>query len=113
MSRRRNVTDATSQEGACHWLNAGMSVRAVAVRCNAHFSTISRLRRRFQQFGATVWDLLDRQVWQRVAIPDNVHELRTALQEEWDNIPQATIDNLVGSMRRRYTAREDIPDTEW
>ena len=31
-----------------------VSVRAVGVRCNAHFYTISRLWRRFQQFGATV-----------------------------------------------------------
>ena len=47
---------------------------------------------------AYVWDLLDRRVRQRVAIPGN--ELRTALQEEWDIIPQATIDNLAGSIRR-------------
>ena len=34
-----------------------------------------------------VWDLLDSQVRQRVANPGNVHELRTALHAEWDNIP--------------------------
>ena len=50
---------------------------------------------------------MDRQVRQRVPIPGNVRELRTALGEEWDNIPQATIDNLMGSMRRRLTALRD------
>ncbi len=34
-------------------LNAGMSARAVAAQCNVHFSTISRLRRRFRLFGTT------------------------------------------------------------
>ena len=48
-----------------------------------------------------IWDPLARQVWQRVVISGNVHELRIALQEEWDNIPQAKIGKLVGSMRRR------------
>ena len=54
-----------------------------------------------------LWDVMDRQVRQRVPIPGNVRELRTALGEEWDNIPQATIDNLMGSMRRRLTALRD------
>ena len=48
-----------------------------------------------------VWDLLDHQVRQHFAIPGNVLELCTALEEEWDYILQATIDNLAGSMRRR------------
>ena len=54
-----------------------------------------------------LWDVMDRHVRQRVPIPGNVRELRTALGEEWDNIPQATINNLMGSMRRRLTALRD------
>lgn len=51
-----------------------------------------------------LWDVLDQRVRQRVAPPENVRQLRAALLEEWDNIPQRTIDNLVTSMRRRCTA---------
>ncbi len=34
-------------------LTAGMSIRAVARELNVHFSTISRLQRRFREFGST------------------------------------------------------------
>ena len=34
-------------------LTTGMSKRAVARELNVHFSTISRLQRRFQEFGST------------------------------------------------------------
>lgn len=51
-----------------------------------------------------LWDALDRRVRQRAQVPGNVRQLRAALQEEWNNIPQATIDNLVNSMRRRCVA---------
>ncbi len=34
-------------------LTAGMSTRAVACELNVHFSTISRLQRRFREFGST------------------------------------------------------------
>ncbi len=34
-------------------LTAGMSIRAVAHELNVHFSTISRLQRRFREFGST------------------------------------------------------------
>ena len=36
------------------------------------------------------WDALDRRVRQ---------QLRAAVEKEWDNIPQARIDNLINSMR--------------
>ena len=63
------------REHAIGMLIAGMSTRSVARALNVHFSTISRLQ-----------------------------QLRTAIEEEWTNIPQATIDNLINSMRRRCVA---------
>uniref|UniRef100_A0A8C6S367 Tc1-like transposase DDE domain-containing protein n=1 Tax=Neogobius melanostomus TaxID=47308 RepID=A0A8C6S367_9GOBI len=45
-----------------------------------------------------VWDVLDRRIRQRVPVPTNIQQLRTAIEEEWTNIPQATIDNLINSM---------------
>ena len=41
------------REHAIGMLTAGMSTRAVARELNVHFSTISRLQRRFRQFGST------------------------------------------------------------
>ncbi|KAL0190518.1 hypothetical protein M9458_013216, partial [Cirrhinus mrigala] len=41
-----------------------------------------------------VWDALDRRIRQRVPVPANIQQLRTAIEEEWTNIPQATINNL-------------------
>ena len=49
-----------------------------------------------------VWDALDQRVWQRVPVPTNIQQLRIAIEEEWDNIPQATINSLINSMQRRY-----------
>ena len=54
-----------------------------------------------------IWDVLDRCVRQRVPVPANVPQLRVALTEEWNNIPQATINDLVNSMRRRCVALRD------
>ncbi len=51
-----------------------------------------------------VWDALDRRIWQCVPIPANIQQLCTAIEEEWTNIPQATINNLINSMRRRCIA---------
>ncbi len=42
-----------SREHAIGMLTAGMSTRAVACELNVHFSTISRLQRRFREFGST------------------------------------------------------------
>ncbi len=36
--------------------------------------------------------------------PANIQQPRTAIEEEWTNIPQATINNLTNSMRRRCVA---------
>ena len=51
-----------------------------------------------------VWDSLDRRLRRRPNPPANVNELRQALIQEWNNIPQAEINTLVNSMRRRCTA---------
>ena len=47
---------------------------------------------------------LHRRVRHRVPVPDNIQQLRTAIEEEWDNIPRATINSLINSMRRRCFA---------
>ena len=49
-------------------------------------------------------DALDRRVRKRVNVPNNVAQIQIALIQEWNNIPQRTIDNLVGSMVRRVRA---------
>ena len=51
-----------------------------------------------------LWVALDRRVRKRVNVPNNVAQLQLALIQEWNNIPQRTIDNLVGSMVRRERA---------
>jgi hypothetical protein len=38
-----------------------------------------------------VWDALDLCVQQRVPVHTNIQQLCTAIEEEWDNVPQATI----------------------
>ena len=51
-----------------------------------------------------IWDQLDRRIRARVNPPQTVHQLETALIEEWNNIPQQNIQRLFGSMRRRLRA---------
>ncbi len=46
-----------------------------------------------------VWDALDRRIRQRVPVPANIQQLRTAIEAEWTSIPQATINNLINSIR--------------
>ena len=54
-----------------------------------------------------LWDALDRRVRKRINVP-NVAQLQLALIQEWNNIPQRAIDNLVGSMVRRES-RDSSP----
>ncbi len=42
-----------------------------------------------------VWDALDRRLRQCVPVPANIQQLHTAIEEEWTNITQATINNLI------------------
>ena len=51
-----------------------------------------------------VWDLLDWRMRARAIPPRNVQKLAGALVEEWGNISQQELANLVQSMRRRCTA---------
>ncbi|GBM18378.1 Transposable element Tcb2 transposase [Araneus ventricosus] len=49
-----------------------------------------------------VWDMLGRRIAARQPPPTCLPELRRALLDEWCNIPQDQIDNLILSMPRRY-----------
>ena len=52
----------------------------------------------------SLWGILQRQINARESIPKNLHELKVALLEAWDNIPFSTIDRLVESMPKRLQA---------
>ncbi|GFW44538.1 transposable element Tc3 transposase [Trichonephila clavipes] len=49
-----------------------------------------------------VWDMLGRRIAARQPPPTCLPELRRALLDEWCNIPQDQIDNLILSMPRRF-----------
>ncbi|GBL76555.1 hypothetical protein AVEN_53286-1 [Araneus ventricosus] len=49
-----------------------------------------------------VWDMLGRRIAARQPPPTCLPELRRELLDEWCNIPQDQIDNLILSMPRRY-----------
>lgn len=51
-----------------------------------------------------LWDILGRRLRSRIAAPASLYELRAALLEEWENIPQEVIQQLIGSMGRRIQA---------
>ena len=64
-----------------------------------------------------LWDELDRRVRRRRNTPNTLGQLRTALLEEWENIPMRKINALVNSMQRRIRAvinarGGDTPDTD-
>ncbi|GFU76084.1 transposable element Tc1 transposase [Trichonephila clavipes] len=52
-----------------------------------------------------VWDMLGRRIAARQPPPTSLPELRRALLDEWCNIPQDQIDNLILSTPRRYGDR--------
>lgn len=51
-----------------------------------------------------VWDQLDALIRARNPLPRNKEEMWEALQEEWENFPQASLDKLFESMPRRVGA---------
>ena len=51
-----------------------------------------------------LWDNLDQRIRRRRIPPSNINDLTQALIQEWNNIPQAEINTLVGSMRQRCQA---------
>ena len=54
-----------------------------------------------------VWDALDRHVQQRVPVSANIQQLHTAIEEEWDNFPQATI-SLINSAKELCIALHEV-----
>lgn len=50
------------------------------------------------------WDMLGRLIKKRAVAPASLRDLRAALQEEWDNIPQEYIRNLIEGMNKRLRA---------
>ncbi len=53
-----------------------------------------------------VWNALDQLVRQCVPVLANIQQLHTAIEEEWTNIPQTTINNLINSMRRKWWSHQ-------
>lgn len=53
-----------------------------------------------------VWDQIDALIRARNPLPRNKNEMWEALQEEWGNFPQASLDKLYESMPRRVAALE-------
>ena len=51
-----------------------------------------------------LWDELGRRVYQRRPPPATVLQLRRAIEDEWNNMPQRTVMTLFESMRRRCRA---------
>jgi hypothetical protein len=51
-----------------------------------------------------LWDERGRRVRNGLNPPETLDELRRALIQEWNNIPQTFIRKLIGSMRRRCQA---------
>jgi hypothetical protein len=64
-----------------------------------------------------VWDALDRCVRQCVPVPTNIQQLRTAIEEEWDNTPQDhnhRPDQLYPEDVSRCMKQMVVtPDTDW
>lgn len=48
-----------------------------------------------------MWDCLKRRVRKRIPAPSNIEELKEALLEEWDAIPQDYVRKLIRSMQSR------------
>ena len=61
-----------------------------------------------------VWDALDQLVFQQhVPVAANIQQLCTTIEEEWDNIPQATINSLIKDVSRWMRQMVVTQDTDW
>ena len=56
-----------------------------------------------------VWDRLRRYIPGRPRLPFTLRDLEIALLEEWNNIPQSLIDNIITSMENRCAAVLAVP----
>ena len=54
-----------------------------------------------------VWDALDQCVLQHVPVQANIQQLHTTTEEEWDNVPQVTINSLINSIWRKCVVLHD------
>ncbi len=59
------------------------------------------------------WYALDRRIRQRVPVPANIQQLRTTIEEEWTNIPQATINSMQRRCVALHEANDGHTDTDW
>lgn len=48
-----------------------------------------------------IWEILDRRVRDREAVPVSLNELRSVLKEKWENIKQYDICSVIDSMNGR------------
>ncbi len=62
-----------------------------------------------------VWDALNRRIRPRVPVPANIQQLRTAIEEEWTNIPQAATWTTLCEGDVLHCVRQMVvtPDTDW
>ena len=57
-----------------------------------------------------IWDELERRLRARQISPTNLQDLRVALTEEWQSIPQRKIKKIINSMRKRCQAVMNVND---
>ena len=51
-----------------------------------------------------IWDELEKRLRARQISPTNLQDLRVALTEEWQSIPQLKIKKIINSVRKLYQA---------